>query len=914
MSFSEDSKGTVWIGTFSGGLVSYSPKTKMFKHYKSALFNKNSLTKSNIRSVVVDQADNIWLGTRKGLFKVSITQNKASEIIAFQSRMGLASRGIINDNVVLSIYIDQKKQVWIGTSGQGLFKYSPLTDRFTLFSKTDGLQQDMITSIVEDNDGKLWISGNNGISSYDPEQDHFVNYDEGDGLLTNDFNPNAVTKDDQGLIYFGNYKGVNVFNPAQIELNKNIPNVYFTRLSLANKLTHPGEENSPLKKVFSETDSIVLKPSQRVFSIEYVGSGFTRSDENQYAYYLEGFEDTWNYVGNNQKATYTNLPLGSYEFKVKAANNDGIWNENPKTLHIKVLPYWYRSNVAWAVYFLLFFIFNYGIYYFLNLRANLRRDLKFQLQKNDQIKNLNDKKLQFFTNISHEFRTPLTLILNPVEDLLNSEESTPREVIQAKHKTIHKNTKRLVRLIDELMNFRKLQFHKLPVHAIKIELKPFLEEVMDHFKEEAKSQKIKLNLTYSSEEGYLWADPSKLEKILFNLLSNAFKVTPKLGRIGLVITTEKTVLKSSNTSIECLKIEVHDTGIGIKKENLKKVFDRFYQVNEMNKQYYGGTGIGLELVRSLVDLHQGKIEIESVENSGTVFNLFFRLGNTHFDKEQLQETNIHPPLTAVSNEAAVEVVAVEQNTSSSKVALLVEDNAELRTYIKTELSNDYKVVEAVNGYEGYKKALKHIPDVIITDIMMPVMDGFEFCKRIKEDTKTDHIPIIMLTAKTLHEDRVLGINTGADVYLKKPFSISLLRAHLKQLTNSRHVLFEKYNKYVLAKSETTSLDKEFLQFVLNYVHENIHENDLNVERLSEKLSISRSNLYRRIKKITGITANEFIRNIRLEKAKELIEKTEFTISEICFKVGFSSPSYFNKCFVNAFGTSPNKYRNTFQTQ
>lgn len=910
MSFSEDSKGTVWIGTFSGGLISYNPKSQSFTHHNSAVFNDNNLSNSNIRSVVVDQDDTIWLGTRKGLFRVTTDKNNTYKVGAFQSQMALASKGNFNSNVILSLYVDQNKNIWIGTSGSGLFQYFPSKDRFKWYSKSDGLQQELITAMIEDNSGKLWFSGNNGISSFAPNEEAFVNYDTFDGLLTDDFNPNTAVKDTRGNIYFGNFKGINYFNPDNIIYNENIPNVYFTNLRLENKITSPEMENSPLKKVFSATDSIVLKPNQRVFTIEYVGSGFTRSNENQYAYYLEGFQDTWNYVGNERKATYTNLPAGEYLFKVKAANNDGVWNEVPKVLHIKIRPYWWNSNMAWVIYFLVFFIFNYGIYYTINQRINERRNLKFEQQKNRQIKNLNDKKLQFFTNISHEFKTPLTLILNPMEELLDSKEGTESDAVQSKYKTIYKNTKRLVRLIDELMDFRKLQFHKLPLHATEIELKPFLEEILDHFKEEAISQNISLKLNYDTTEASLWGDPSMLEKILFNLLSNAFKVTPPSGEIGLFVSSEKAVLKSNKKLIPFLKIQVEDTGTGIKKENLKKIFDRFYQANEMNKQYYGGTGIGLELVRSLVDLHQGKIEIESAERSGTTFNLFFPLGNTHFDAEQLQITKNQIPLVTINETDLPNIDEITTVEGTSKCALVVEDNLELRTYLKTALSKHYKVLVAVNGLEGYNQALKYLPDVIITDVMMPVMDGFEFSKRIKKDPKTNHIPILMLTAKTFYEDQVKGIDIGADVYLKKPFSITLLRAHLKQLINSRDVLFEKYNKYALSSNETTSLDKEFLQAVLNYVNENIHENDLNVERLSEKLSISRSNLYRRIKKITGITANEFIRNIRLEKSKNLIEKTEFTISEISFKVGFSSPSYFNKCFVNKYGSSPNKLRNS----
>ena len=541
-------------------------------------------------------------------------------------------------------------------------------------------------------------------------------------------------------------------------------------------------------------------------------------------------------------------------------------------------------------------------------RIRERRILKFEREEHKQLEALNSKKIQFFTNISHEFRTPLTLILNPLNDIIKGDFSNLPLTTKNKLEIIHKNSNRLSRLINELMDFRKLQFNKMSVNASKINLIPFIEEVSSHFEGEATEKNIILSVDYSENPINVWGDPSMLEKIIFNLLSNAFKVTPTNGMVSIYINKSSNKINfpliDPEKLLESIEIIIEDTGSGIKEENINKIFDRFYQVTEFDKQYYGGTGIGLEVVRNFIELHKGKIEVSSKLNIGTQFKIQLPNGNKHLEIKNItvkynSNDNLQTKLTAFEN---------SNNKSKDKTLLIIDDNSELRSYLNNELDTNYNILLAENGKIGFELANKHIPDIIITDVMMPVMDGIELCEMIKNDLRTSHIPIMMITAKGMEVDKIKGIDSGADVYLQKPFNMNVLKSHLKQLISTRKILFKKYLSGIDFSENTTSLDQEFILNVLNYINKNISDNNLNVENLADELLLSRSKLYRKIKALTGLTANEFIRNVRLEKSKEILENSEFSISEICYKVGFSSPSYFTKCFKIQYGVLPKEIR------
>ena len=905
LSFSEDSNGTIWIGTFLRGIHSYNPELKKFISYDKEPFLSEKISYSDVKRIYVDSEDNIWIGGNAGLFKLKV---KPDEYIleTMSSRFYSGNSNSKYSSLVLDIYEDSAKNIWLGTDGGGLCKYDMKNDSFTWVDSSNGFNKVTVASIIEDESGAIWLAGNNGLSKIDKQGQVIQNFSTNDGLLTNDFNTNSSYKDNTGKLYFGSYEGINYFDPKNISVNENPPIVYLSDLKIFNQPVEPAVKESPLNKVVSQTDKVTFTHDQSVFTIDYASIDFTRPEKIKFAYYLEGFEKDWNYVQNTRSATYTNLPAGNYTFKVKAANSDGIWNDKAATLNIEILRPWWFTNFAILCYILTIALIIYLAFRFLDSRLRARRAIQQEREKHLQEEALNDKKIQFFTNISHEFRTPLTLILSPLEDILK-ENSLP-EKIKEKHRIIHKNTTRLKRLIDELMDFRKLQFNKIPLTVTSFNINHLVEDIVDHFQQEAGQRNIVLSLEIDKTLENIWADKSKLEKVIFNILSNAFKSTANNGIITLTVGVKpEHSFKMINTGVaqEALEISIEDTGKGIPPEELSKIFDRFYQIKELNEQYYSGTGIGLEVVRSFVDLHKGEIDVESEIGVGTKFRILIPLGKEHYEPSEIGNSPENTIRTLSENDS-VEQKTPEEIKNQKRTLLLVEDNIELRSYIKQELENQYKVIEAEDGEEGLKQAAKYIPDIVITDVVMPKLNGHEFCSLLKNDLRTSHIPVLMLTAKSMVDDWVEGLNAGADAYLNKPFEMKVMRSHLKQLITNRDILFSKYmGSFKNSELEpSTSIDKEFISGIISYVQENISETDLNVEKLADEFSLSRSQLYRKIKALTGLTANELIRKIRLERAKELIEEGQNSISEISYNVGFSSPSYFSKCFKVHFGILP----------
>ncbi|MGO4920984.1 two-component regulator propeller domain-containing protein [Maribacter spongiicola] len=921
-SFSEDSKGVIWIGTYFGGLHSYDPKIREFNHHASDSLNTPLGKEGHIRTVLVDHLDQIWIGGPYGIVKANWSDDNKLQFTVLNNLISENSdiQGTINAR---SLFEDSSNNIWLGTYGKGLCKISLEENKVNWFDADDGLLLDNISSIIEDNNQNIWVSGETGLAMLDTKTKKFSNYNKEDGLLANNFNYNAVTKDKNGILYFGNYEGIDYFNPNNILQNTNKPLVYFTDFKLFNKSVIPSEKGAPIQKTIAEVDNLTLKPDQFVFTLEYAAVNFTRANNNQYAYYLEGFEDDWNYVGSSRSATYTNLSAGDYIFHVKASNNDGAWTENPLALPITILAPWWATNWAIFGYILLISSLIYFITWFSNKRIEERRIIKSERDQRQQEEILNEKKIQFFTNISHEFRTPLTLIINPIVDIIESNQYKQSKGLKEKHRIIHRNAQRLKNLIDELMDFRKLHLNKLILNASNINAYKFIKEIAEHFEEEAFEKNILLSTETDDRETNFWGDPGLLEKVIFNLLSNAFKATPENGVItlGIYSSTNKVVfpLIDKTKPQNALEISIEDTGSGISKEDIEHIFERFYRAAGRNQQYYGGsgTGIGLELVQSFVELHKGKVEVESEEGEGTKFKLYFPMGKEHLQLSEHLSIKEYAPIEEL-NESPLEITekayndANNFNLENKRTILIVEDNIELRNYLKNKLRADYLVVEAENGKAGLQMALKGIPDIIITDVIMPEMDGFEFCKHIKEDLKTSHIPVIMLTAKAMSSDKVKGIDSGADAYLNKPFEMKVLRSYLKRLIESRQQFLENNfndkNKITLLEN-TTRIDKTFMQKVLDYINENIGDANLNVEHLADDMSLSRSQLYRKIKSITGMTANELIRKIRLERAKQMIENGSESISEVGFKVGFSSASYFSKCFKTEFGILPTELQN-----
>ena len=909
-SFNEDASGRIWIGSFEKGLHYYDSNQNKFFHCNFETLFKNDASLAFVRKVFVDSDDVLWVGTIMGLYRVEINNKNGFKVVSMKNKMMRNFKKHNSIQTILSIYESNDKTIWIGTDGGGLFSFNKKNPQFLNYNNFPGFNEKSIRAIVSDANDCLWVSGGSGLYKLDFKDKSTVNFTVDDGLLVNEFNNNAVFKDVYGMLYFGSYEGLNYFNPNQIKKAEKEPLLYFSDFKLFNKTVTPGEESSPLKKVIFQTKSITLNHSQSVFTIEYLGINYNYPSKNEYAYYLEGFEKDWNYVGNNRTATYTNLEAGDYVFKVRATNKAGTWSQQPLKLQIKILPPWWRTYFAYAIYIGLLLL----LFYYLNKiyqnRFKAKQAIVLEREKTIQLEKLNNKKLQFFTNISHEFRTPLTLIINPLEDILKNKNQELSKEVYSKLKTIHKSSDRLSRLINELMDFNKLQFNKISLQVKKIEVIGFVKEIISYFDEEALNRSITINFESSFDKLTDWLDPKMLEKIIFNIISNAFKFTSDNGSINISIIKQQDHLKINGAGVPSFSIVVADTGSGIDKKDLKKIFDRFYQVNNLNKVYYGSTGIGLEVVKEFVELHKGIIEVDSKLNEGTKFTVSFPIGKAFYDQSEISNESF--VLTAVKNNNFIVPEGLEEDAIQEKevdkvyTVLIVEDNSGLRNYLKNELKKQYKVLVAENGKKGYELALQKLPDLIITDVIMPVMDGLELCKSIKGNLKTSHIPLLMLSAKAMVKDRLEGIDSGADIYLSKPFDLDILKSSLAQLISSRQIMFTKFYTGISnhGKDKTTTLDNEFIQKTLSFINENISDSKLSVELLSSKVFLSRSQLYRKIKTLTGVSVNEFIRNVRLEKARGLIEEGNDNINEISFKVGFTSPSYFTKCYKSKYGHLP----------
>jgi signal transduction histidine kinase/ligand-binding sensor domain-containing protein/DNA-binding response OmpR family regulator len=917
--FAEDGEGRVWMASFLSGLHYYDPLNKSFNHCDNDSFITSGLSNSDVKTIIIDSYNTIWVGSTNGLFKIKDLGNSTFEAENMKPKMELVHQNHPSLHNILSLYETEDGTIWIGTEGMGLLRYEYEEDTFYNQNLLSNIEEKTVNGIIEDQQNNLWICGDLGVSKLDLSTNETTNFTTYDGLLSHYFRNGVLAKATSGNLYFGNQLGVNYINPTNYTTNKNKPLLYLTDFKLFNKSIAHHKTNSVLKKSISETDSITLKYDQNFFSIDFVGVNYTRAEKNEYAYILEGFDEQWNYVGSSKSASYTNLNSGAYTFKLKAANNDGVWTQTPLELYVSITPPWWKTAGAYLFYFL-FALGSFVLVYFLSKRRFKEKQVTL-LERNQRLQEeeLHQVKLKFFTNISHEFRTPLTLIINPINDLVSKEKKNLPKRVNKKLKIIHKNSYRLSLLINELMDFRKLQSNKLQILPKEIDIVETLKNIKMFFKEEKKKRNINLKLETTINELPALVDPSMFEKIIFNILSNAFKVTPDGGSIKIVLKKKnKTSLSMPQEISEYFVISVKDSGSGLDQKEYNQIFKRFYQVSTNNKNYYGSTGIGLEMVKDYINLHNGTIEVKSKIGKGAKFIMKFPLvqsssfANTSTILNILDENKEIIPKVKESytKEHLTENIA-ELPKNQKHTVLIVEDNIELQEYIQNELNLLYNTLVASNGEVGFKIALEKQPDIIITDVVMPLVNGIELCKNIKTNIATNHIPLIILTAKAMIEDRIKGIDSGADGYLSKPFDMDLLKSMINQIIVNRKVLFNKYmsrKKTANTKTANTStitLNDAFLKRVIHLIHERIDDQNLNVENLADQLRLSRSQLYRKIKVVTGFSASEFLRKVRLEKARELLQSNyNYNISEVTYKVGFSSPSYFTKCFKREFGYLP----------
>ena len=842
-----------------------------------------------VEAAIMDSSNNFWIGTDKKLYRFNINNKKWKTF-----EHNYKDKNSISSNHIKSILLDPKlpkKYIWFGTSGAGLNKYNIENNKFTLFTTDDGLPNNVIYGILSDKENKLWLSTNNGISHFDTEKIIFQNYNIFDGLQSNEFNTYSYYKSKTGELFFGGIEGITYFNPDEIVKNPIVPKVVITDFLLFNKTVSPQKSNSPLSKSITETDKIYLSYNQNNIGFKFVSLDFTSPENNKYAYKLENFDNNWIDALDEGIANYSHLPTGEYVFRVKGSNNDGVWNEVGASVKIIIAPPYWATWWAYALYLLLLLGILFVIIQFYKKREVLKHQVQIQNIEKKSLEELNELKSQFYAGISHEFRTPLTLILGPTYQLL--EEITDSN---KKHqlKLIRDNGEKLTKLVNQLLDLSKSEARKMPVHFSKGDIVLFINTQVLAFKTFAESKNIKINFSSESKSIIMNFDSDIIEKIISNLLSNALKFTNEFGEIYISL---------NSTKDKMLIISVKDNGIGIEKSEHEKIFESFYQIKKTNTLKDVGTGIGLALVKELVVLHSGLISIESEVNVGTTFIV----------KLPIKTDTIPNNLQAKAENSVVikEKNIFEEFEDNKQIILVVEDLKEMREFIVNILSSKYSVVEASNGENGILKAKEILPDLVISDIMMPIKNGLELSKILKADEKTSHIPIVLLTAKASEESKLNGLEAGADNYLTKPFNPKELKIRVKNILKLQEKIREqiKSELFVVPKgNKIKSKEKLFVDKVLEIIDKNMHESNFGVEDLASKMFISKSQLYRKVKALTDYTPVQLILNYRLKKATELIEQNYGSITEVAYEVGFNNLGYFSQTFKKEYGVSPNQYK------
>jgi signal transduction histidine kinase/DNA-binding response OmpR family regulator len=881
---------------------------------------------------------------------------------------------ISSDNVKF-VNQDYKGRIWVATEGGGLCLLDKKTNSFKTYTTSDGLPSNSIYGILSDENNRFWLSTKKGISTFHPDSMVFTNYTVADGLQANAFNIQSFCKNPlTNELFFGGPGGFTQFHPKQITKSSYIPQVYFTSLKIGNQPVNPGnwkDNREILKKAIIKTDSIELKFSENSISLEFVSLHYSAPENIKYRYLLDGFDENWSLTNNKQNyANYTNLPVGKYVFRLQASNCDGIWNTYEKKLFIKIVPPWYKTTwfrilltlffvitTSWLIFLRIFYLekarnklkilvqqktvelseTNVKLNWQNETLESINQSLKEQqtqilkqnieiteqrehlIYSNEILKNKNTEilniskllhesdqsKIRFFTNISHELRTPFSLILGPLESLI--EKNMGDNQLNGRLTVILDNSKRLLRLINQMLDFKNIDNNTLALTTEQLDIIAFSRNIYDAHRLIAEKKNIKSRVLSNRNAHITWFDPDKVDKILYNILSNAFKFTPDNGEITLECAIQNTPGHPEN--FDSIEYTIQDTGIGIDKENLNKIFDRFFQVDQSDTRHYEGSGIGLSLTKHLVELHKGSIQVASELQKGTCFIIKLDIGEHLKNKplDSLQSDIENPAGKGLSNPKG-------KLNKNKPLVLIVEDNEELRSYISEELAEGYEILEAEDGKTGYDLAYKFLPDIILSDVMMPVMDGFEMCESLKNEWITSHIPIIILTAKADETSHIQGLGIGADAYIKKPFQINHLKAQIENLIISRKKLQLRFNNISSKEihSATESKKDAFLNKVTLLIEENISNTQFGVEILAGLLNMSRSKLYKKTYALINVSAGELIRDIRLKKAAQLLQTSDHNITEVATMVGFSDHPQFTRSFTHQFGMSPKKYQNRNQ--
>ncbi|MGS2740607.1 two-component regulator propeller domain-containing protein [Sinomicrobium sp. M5D2P17] len=897
---------TFWLGTFGEGLVRYDSKNKTFFVLRHDPEDLNSISNDQVRTILADSVDTVWVGTPSGLNRLVFDKNNPDKP---RIKHFFYDAETLSGDDILTVFKDSKRNLWVGTKSRGLFRRDG--DTFTNEQlHTDNQSITAIHAIVEDEEGYLWISSNQGIVKYNPVARKTKLYNQKDGLVSNEFNDNACLKLASGKMYFGGPMGVSSFDPAKIAVNSYTPGVILTDFKVRNESVYKRKEGEILDKSINHTKALTLNYDKANFSIHFAIPNFINATNNQYAYRLIGLDDQWN-ITSATEASYTIQKPGTYRFEVKGANNDGVWNEIPTVLEITVRPAPWRSWWAFTLYALLIMLALYGLIRIMKSKARLRHELELEHLERERVKEINRAKLQFFTNISHEFRTPLTLILGPLQQLLSDYKGSNK--MYKKLLVIESSANHLLQLINRLMDFRKLENERFKLQSAEGNMVKFLREIYLSFTEYAKAGNYTYTFDTTDEEIPVYYDRDKLEHVFYNLISNAFRYTSNGGQIKLE------VRKGTKNII----VEVKDSGVGIPEAYIDKIFDRFFEVGMQGKpeNYNKGTGIGLSLAKSNVELHKGNITVKNRKSGGAVFKVKLPLGKEHLSGEEiLTDFKFSDDISLYTGQPEKIEWTEEQEVHDlltdelKNTVMIVEDNTALRSFIVNLLRKDYNVIEAENGKVALKKALKYIPDLIVSDVIMPEMVGTELCSNLKENLKTSHIPIILLTSRTSLVYKFEGLESGADDYISKPFNVKEFFLRIRNLLESTQRLKKKFSSEDhLSPAEITvsSIDEQLLKKALQIVEDNISDEQFDIPAFCTELGVSRTMLFTKIKAWTNFTPNEFIREIRLKRAAQLLEQDKLNISQVGYKVGFRNPKYFARCFRKKYGLTPTEYIDKF---
>lgn len=906
----KDSNGNLRLGTSNpkSGILTITKDKKIQNEFDLA-GSKDKLKMPSSRCMMEIHKGVFLIGTRSfGLLKYD-ENNKTLERYSFEEQ---GAHKVLS-NYITCILRDSKQQIWIGTFGGGIFLYDEHRGVLKSITTKQGLISNDVCAVVEDNRQQLWISTSNAVSKYNPSEKKISNYNQFGGIGVQEFSPHSGILLPDGQICFSGNNGFVTFNPLDLQPNPFKPAVVFTGLTINNQLIEPGKSNL-LKYIIDDTRKIKLAYDQNNLSISYCALNYIFPDQNQYAYRLVGHDKEWNYVGNRKEVFYTNLNPGKYNFEAKASNNDGVWNDVPRTIQIVISPPIWKTWYAYLFYILLFLSIFGLIIYYISTKQQLEQELKFKQMEKLQLEEFHQTKIRMFTNFSHELRTPLTLIIAPLQELFNMPDISKH--IKNKLGLISSNAQRLLLLVNQIMDIRKSQSGKMQLKLSKDNICSFAEEMYYAFNQIAINKHIKFSFINEEDTIEAWFDKSLFEKVVFNLLSNAFKYTRENGEIVLSLKQVQLSslkqeqlddLKNNSPEATYVCLSVSDTGKGIPAAEIRNIFTPFYQIDQEDKSDTIGTGIGLSLTKSVVQLHRGTVWVEDHEPTGSVFKVVIPINKSVYNNDMVEVDTTNSKITDVLLPSGpMEVLNLEKKHT----VLLVEDNDDVRDYVRERLDPYFFILEANNGLDAFNIAIDKYPDLIISDVMMPKMNGIELCSNVKKDLLIGHIPIILITAKSMVAHIKEGFSVGADDYIVKPFNMDVLIYRVINLLDSSERLKKIYGKRFSTDSlgiEIISRDDRFTQKFFEVIEKNISNSELSIDLLSSEIGISRANLYRKLKAITELSATEVIRNKRLEVAAKLLAESDLTVSEVSTHVGFNSHTYFTTSFKALYGCPPTEF-------